>query len=395
MIDSRPWERWGDLRERYEDPRPRRILALDGGGIRGVFTLAVLEHMERELRAARGESDLRLCEFFDLIGGTSTGAIIAAGLAQGMSVADITRFYHEFGEQAFSRSKWRKLLRSLYQQGPLERQLQKTFGVSADLRPNGLQCLLTVVMRNASTDSAWPISSNPFARYNDPARSNCNLRIPLWQLVRASTAAPAYFPPEVIALDPEDPRNDYVFVDGGTSSYNNPAFLLFRMATLPQYALGWESGERNLLIVSVGTGGAPVSGPTAEDPDSNLLAAAYNTLVALMSQAAVDQDVNCRTVGRCTFGDVIDRELGDLIPRDPASPTDPLPIDQDSGKAFLYARYDVDLTDVGLAALGFAPGELDPRRLRKLDAVDQIEDLAKVGRRVAERFDLAQFGSHA
>ena len=50
-----------------------------------------------------------------------------------------------------------------------------------------------VVVRNHSTGSAWPLTNNPDANFNDPSRPDCNLNIPLWELVRASTAAPVYF----------------------------------------------------------------------------------------------------------------------------------------------------------------------------------------------------------
>jgi len=74
-------ELWGNLRERYAQKRPRKLLALDGGGIRGVLTLQILGRIEELLASASGAgSSFRLCDYFDYIGGTSTGAIIAAGL---------------------------------------------------------------------------------------------------------------------------------------------------------------------------------------------------------------------------------------------------------------------------------------------------------------------------
>ena len=78
--------------------------------------------------------------------------------------------------------------------------------------------------------------NNPAAKYNQRDRKDCNLDLPLWQLVRASTAAPVYFPPEVVKLG----RKEFIFVDGGITTYNNPAFQLFLMATLPPYRLCWE-----------------------------------------------------------------------------------------------------------------------------------------------------------
>jgi len=387
------WERWGPLEERYRTPGSRRILALDGGGIRGILTLGVLERLESELRVALAAGDdFRLCDFFDLVGGTSTGAIIAAAIARGLSIQEIAGFYRQFGREAFRKRRLIERWQSLYGDGEVARLLKDTFGADTDLRPENLRCLLVAVTRNSTTDSAWPISSNPSARYNDPARADCNLRIPLWQLVRASTAAPVFFPPEVIRWDPNDDAKAFVFVDGGTTAYNNPAFLLFRLATTPAYRLNWATGERNLLIVSVGTGSGPIVGPEADDPETNALAAVSNTLSALMSQASVDQDVNCRVIGRCAFGGLIDRELGDLVPTDNAAPPQLLPLEVDTGKLFLYARYNAELTPEGLASLGIT--DIDANDVRKMDSVEHIDDLARIGKAVADKhFDLRHLGS--
>ena len=59
--------------------------------------------------------------------------------------------------------------------------------------------VLLVVTRNLSTDSPWPVSSNPYAKYNQTDSADCNLNIPLWQLVRASTAAPLTQPSRAVA----------------------------------------------------------------------------------------------------------------------------------------------------------------------------------------------------
>ena len=109
--------------------------------------------------------------------------------------------------------------------------LKTEMGAETTLGSDKLQTLLILVMRNATTDSPWPVSNNPYAKYNDPARHDCNLTLPLWRLVRASTAAPTYFPPEVVPIGP----NNFIFVDGGVTMYNNPAFLAFLMATTEAY----------------------------------------------------------------------------------------------------------------------------------------------------------------
>src|SRR5687768_12266028 len=96
------------------------------------------------------------------------------------------------------------------------------------------------------TDSPWPVSNNPLAKYNQKyredgsrPRDDCNLDLPLWQLVRASTAAPVFFPPEVVKLG----KREFVFVDGGITMYNNPTFQAFLMATVEPYKMGWPAGE--------------------------------------------------------------------------------------------------------------------------------------------------------
>ncbi len=382
-------DRWGPLTDRYSEDRPRRILALDGGGIRGLMTARVLVTLEKLLadRVAGGDSKFRLCDYFDYVGGTSTGAIIAAGIARGMPAPEVLDFYQDFGKQAFTKRNLFARWRSLYEDGELKKKLVEVFGEDTTLGPTDLETLLLVVTRNHTTDSAWPISSNPDAMFNDPDEAYCNLNFPLYKIVRASTAAPAYFPPEVIPVG--GPMEKYVFVDGGTTPYNNPAFLMARMATEPAYRLNWKRGEKNLLVVSLGTGSAPVLGNESDDPESNLIAAAVNTLSALMAQAQVDQDMNCRTVGRCNHGSHLDLEVGDLIPRDEDG--NKIPLDQDLGRNFLYLRYNAELTKQGLDALGLA--DVDPRKVSKLDSTDGMPDLLRIGAKLADQLDLNDFGS--
>ncbi len=389
-ITNPQWNRWGHLADRYRTPGPRRMLALDGGGIRGLMTLKVLVRLEHLLAEHRGGGDdFRLCHFFDYIGGTSTGAIIAAGLARGKSAQELLEFYRSFGESVFEKRSIFARWKSLYDDEALQDKLKDVFGKKTTLEPEHLQSLLLVVTRNTTTDSAWPISSNPDAKYNDPARPDCNSKIRLWKLVRASTAAPIYFPPEVIQWDKNDDSKSFVFVDGGTTPYNNPAFLMYRMATEPRYRLGWEPGERNMLLVSLGTGSAPKIGTDAEDPEVNLASNVATTLSALMNQAAFDQDSNCRTVGRCTYGHPLDREISDLVPRDEND--DPIPLDVDMGRRFLYARYDAVLTRGGLDALGLP--NIDPDKVSKLDSTEHMADLEKIGDKLAQLVSLDHFGT--
>jgi patatin-like phospholipase len=382
---------WGPLANRYQVRRARRLLALDGGGIRGVLTLAILAEIEKQLANATGVGpSFRLCQFFDYIAGTSTGAIIAAGLARGMSSAELITFYTSLGPNIFRKERLLYRMKHLYKSDPLAEQLKATFGENTTLAPEDLRCLLLVVTRNVTTDSPWPISSAPVAKYNARDRADCNLQIPLWQLVRASTAAPIYFPPEVLECDPKNPEKTFVFVDGGMTPYNNPSFLLYRMATAPGYRLGWATGERNLMLVSIGTGAAATLGPEALAPETNIAATLAGLPGSLMYGASVDQDINCRVIGRCVYGAPIDRELGDMIPRD-AQGGD-IPLDEDLGRHFLYARYNADLSEEGLQQLGVAGVEAEA--VRKLDAVDHVDDLFRIGQAAASEVKLVkQFGA--
>ncbi len=378
---------WGPLAEHFENKRPRKILALDGGGIRGVITLEILAEMESQLKQKLNKGDeFRLGDYFDYIGGTSTGAIIAAGLSIGMSVQELLDFYLTKGKDMFDKTSILKRWKSLYESGPLLKMLQDTFGADTDLvvSKGKYKSLLLVVTMNRTTDSPWPISNNPLAKYNDLARPDCNAKIKLFQLVRASTAAPVYFPAETLQWDPANPEKTFVFVDGGVTPYNNPAFLMYRMATQPAYNLNWEIGEDKLLIVSVGTGSATSAGTY-----DNLLEAAKGLPNNLMYTMQVDQDINCRTVGRCCYGAAIDRELKFMIPMDGSG--NMLPLSQDTKRHFLYARYNADLSREALDELGLQ--HINADHVREMDSVKYIDQLSTVGKAVGkEQVKMEHFG---
>ena len=236
------------------DDGPKRLLAIDGGGIRGLIALEILDAVERTLAARTNAGpDFVLADWFHYIGGTSTGAIIATGLSLGMTVEQIRSFYLGQGRAMFGRARLLNRLRYRFEGGPLAEALRGAFGATRTMGSADLRTLLLVVLRNATTDSPWPLSSTPAARFNDRALADCNLDLPLWQVVRASSAAPTYFPPEAVEIG----SRRFLFEDGGVTPYNNPAFLLFLMATSAPYRLQWPTGPERLKLVSVGTGTMP------------------------------------------------------------------------------------------------------------------------------------------
>jgi patatin-like phospholipase/acyl hydrolase len=260
-----------------------------------------------------------------------------------------------------------RVLQHKYKDDKLANKLQEVIGGDTKFCSDKLRTLLLIVMRNATTDSPWPLSNNPGAKYNKPERSDCNLNLPLWKLVRASTAAPVYFPPEVIRLKDKE----FIFVDGGVTTYNNPSFMAFLMATIEPYNLNWPAGEENMLLVSIGTGTSPDANADLSPNDMNILFNATRIPSALMFAALNEQDFLCRVFGKCLAGDELDREVGDMIGKKGPVPK----------KLFTYMRYNAELTKKGLAALGLP--DIVPENVQKLDSLDYISDLQRIGQAVA------------
>ena len=363
-----------DLSARLAKDGPRKMLAIDGGGIRGVISLKILQRLEQMLIEKSGNPQYRLADFFDYIAGTSTGGIIAAGLSLGMRVADILSFYTDNGKDIFDKASIVRRLRYQFNSEPLAEKLREVFGATTTLGSGEIETLLLLVMRNATTDSPWPICNNPFAKYNDPQHPACNLNMPLWQLARASTAAPIYFPPETLVCGDKS----FIFVDGGVTMYNNPAFQMFLMATVSNYwplapreKRGWKTGVDDMLVVSVGTGTSAGENLGLTAGEMNILYNATNIPSALMSAALNEQDFLCRVFGQCVAGAPLDREIGDMI-----DSTGPF-----SNKAFRFVRYNADLTQAGLSKIGCS--DLVPERVQRLDAVDSIGALERIGQQVA------------
>lgn len=366
------------VEERMKANGPKKILACDGGGILGLMSVEILAKIETDLRAARNEPGLVLADYFDFVCGTSTGAIIAACISAGMSMDTIRKFYLTSGKQMFDKASLFKRLQYSYNDEPLARLLRQAFDEQleekdATLGSPNLKTLLMMVMRNHSTDSPWPVTNNPFAKYNDRARKDCNLNLPLWQLIRASTAAPTYFPPEVVTFAEGTPDEySFIFVDGGVTTYNNPAYLAFQMATAKPYRVNWQTGADQLLIVSVGTGSAPnVLSSRNDAGDLNLIHFAKNLPSALMNAASAGWDMACRTLGVCRHGNAIDREIGDMVNPSPDDPNWTGP------KLFTYLRYDPNVTFDGLRDLGLT--DINPAIVQVLDSVDHIPDIQRVG----------------
>ena len=360
------------------DGSPKRILALDGGGRRGILTLSYLAAIESVLRSRHGNSlDFRLSHYFDLIAGTSTGAIIAAALAQRMSVGEITEKYLALGQSVFKKGLFDfGIIRAQYDEEKLIEELKNVYGASSTIGDSSLQTGFLVVIKRLDTGGPWPISNNPRSRYYN-ARPNSNTiansAYPLWQVVRASTAAPSYFEPEKIEIARGQSGQKPVvgeFVDGGVSPFNNPALQALMYATLDGYRIGWPTGADKLFVVSVGTG--------ARDPAvaHSMLAAkhALNALLSLTDDCANLMETLLQWMSASQTARVIDRELGDLR-HDLIAPA-PL---------IGYLRYNVPLTKETLIRLGMSLHDDKIEELSAMDDPDNMTTLQDVGARAAKQ----------
>ncbi len=188
------------------------------------------------------------------------------------------------------------------------------------------------------TGAAWPVTNNPGAKYNDTKLPDCNLRIPLWRLIRASTAAPTIFPPEEIELG----GRKHIFVDGAITPFNNPSFLMFLNATLPCYNIKWETGTDKLLLISVGTGRFRIRFKKTVAGDINNLEQAKHSTLGMIDNSGSYQDILCRAAGDCLAGEPIDTEMGTLMGVENSGPWP---------KQFTYARYNHEFSADEVTAL--------------------------------------------
>jgi hypothetical protein len=356
-------------------PGRKRILSIDGGGVRGILALAFLERLETILTKDNGQA-FRICDHFDLIGGTSTGAIIATGLALGFSAKDIRDFYVRMSPKVF-RAPWPRLLgwQSKFDAEALRREIIEVVGARTLGSPD-LQTGLGLMLKRLDRGGPWILTNNPKGKYweNPPdGKYIGNRNYSLANIVRASTAAPHYFDPQEIEIAAgETPA---LFVDGGLTAHNDPALALFLCAVLPAFRFDWKLGVDNLTVVSLGTG-------TYRDSlDARDLRRASSVSIALTSltqQIAEAQQLTLTMMswlGRGGSPWPINAEIGDLRN-----------VEASFGALFRFLRYDVRLEDLWLREnLGLTIAPRDIAAARRLDNPEALDLLSEIGRRAAER----------
>ncbi|PZQ94375.1 patatin-like phospholipase family protein [Bosea sp. CRIB-10] len=261
--------------------RPFRVLSLDGGGMRGIYTAAFLGRLTDQFARIRGESALDLGRGFDLITGTSTGAIVGCALAVGRPMTEIVRLYREHGPKIFPHriaGKRSAIYRAtqgsrFVREGDkaLRGALTEVLGDVTMLdvfEERGISLSVPAVLM--SEHRAWVFKKTPKSGVRDD-------RYPLVDVCLASSAAPIYR--SLAAIDdpntPSGPKQ--VFADGGLWA-NNPIMVglvdaltiaapaqpieIFSLGTCPRPEgdhLDAETAHRSMLDWSLGADVAPLS----------------------------------------------------------------------------------------------------------------------------------------
>lgn len=222
--------------------RDFRILSLDGGGIRGIFPAAVLAGLEARYLGGRSVGS-----YFDLIAGTSTGGIIALGLAAGLTGADLLKLYVERGCEIFPPGgagvigrvcrrlrSWRRGIRYAYDQENLERVLHETLG---DKKFGASTNRLCIPSFDGEFGEVYIFKTPHHPDYRQ------DLRESMVKVGLATSAAPTYF---------RSLRDGgYTFVDGGVWA-NNPV-----MIALVEALTSFDVNRSRIKILSIGCGDAP------------------------------------------------------------------------------------------------------------------------------------------
>ncbi len=355
---------------------PKRILSLDGGGIRGILTLEYLGIIEEMLKKRSGRVDFLLCDYFDLIGGTSTGSIIAAGLACGMSVDRLKQLYRDLGNSVFVTNAyeiWRRggILAPKFPSKPLQSALDELLGAQTTLDSDRIRTGLMVMAKRLDTGSPWPLNNHPDAPFAPQ-----DGKLHLTQVVRASTAAPTYFAPQHIDISSRDGSlTKGAFVDGGVSPFNDPAFQLLMLALLEGHGFRWRPGKDDLLLISLGTGTYKKTFTSEELVNMPAAEQGLRALQSLMDDCARMNHCALQWLTNCETPWQIDRAV--------------LKMERDSAggpQLATYARYNVV----------FEPGwlkseveiELTSDELAKIAEMDNpanMDRLAQIGRKAAEK----------
>ena len=444
-------------------PGPKRILSFDGGGVRGAISVAFLERIEaiftahqrkllteyidrqeqeatsgvnideRKLAMAREKLAAPVClaDWFDLVGGTSTGSLIAGAIALGFNTSDIKAFYLDRASHVFKRPFWRiPGLQAKFDARALQQEIDSIVK-KRTLDSEDLITGLSVVSKRMDTGSPWIITNNPRSPYwetkpptkDDPGHIG-NRYYKLATLVRASTAAPHFFDPEIVQIiadeekqigmhtaGPEDrdwldrmndslgrfprltmlltklralriagakgpnPKTHGLFVDGGVTPFNNPSFALLMQALVKPYGMCWPLGPDKLTLVSIGTGTYRAKLSFTDLGFAGPLKLALHSLLSMMGDTQTLALAQMQWLGDCPDPWPINSEIGSLA--------DELPPES---RWFRFMRYDVQLEQPWIEAkLGTSLTEERVAAYRNMDDPKIIQPIYELALEAAQK----------
>ena len=259
-----------------------KVLAIDGGGIRGIIPAVILGELQNRLGR-------ELWQTFDLIAGTSTGGIIALGLGTTCNAGkpytpdQLLNLYLKNGSVIFKKSWFtpvRQFLLPKYSPDGLQAMLTKFFQAtqfSTALTP------LLISSYNLQTQMPFFFKSHLIA-----ARPDYNWNVS--DIARATSAAPTFFPPFHLVRG----TDDYALVDGGVF-VNNPS-----MAAFVEARLLYPDAAR-VVVVSVGTGDRQDQIKFAQAKDWGLIGWAKQIVPVLMDSVSEAVDFELTTLPECTY----------------------------------------------------------------------------------------------
>ena len=245
---------------------------------------------------------------------------------------------------------------------------------------------LAMLTKRVDTGSTWVIHNNPKGRYfPDPADKHIlgNHSFPLRNIVRASTAAPYYFDPQKVQIEPGG-KSGY-FVDGGVTPHNNPSFQMLMLAGLNGYNFGWTLHPDQLLMISIGTGSMSRTTSAKKYEKKLHLSRTVEALTSMISGSEDFIELLMQWVSDPKSPQTIDREVGNLAG------------EFLGGKPLLsYQRYQCRLDGEALQRdFGFKVSDKNLKRLRDMTDPKGLPLAFELGEAMAEKVvDTEHFPKH-
>jgi len=253
---------------------------------------------------------------------------------------------------------------------------------------------LAIISKRIDTGSPWIMANNPMSKFWEAGKDSlANKDHPLATLVRASTAAPLYFDPQIIPITrnaPVDPLGEVaapfsgapwhaffasklralyglvsrkgpskethgLFIDGGVTPYNNPSMALLMLMTLKQHGICWKPGPENLTIVSIGTGSFRTKITFSELGFAGPVKLAKQAMLSSIGDAQKLAVAQMQWLGDCPIRWPVDSEIEGVEGNPPPG-----------GPWFRFMRYDVDLSTM-----------VDLQQMDKLAVIEPLYDTAR------------------